>query len=189
MWINAQHSWINAQPGRLCSWGWQIVCCLFQRSLLRGTAAHPPGQQPPQDTGNEVWESISYCAHRSLCCGGQTMLHCSLESVCTMGLEMFAHGHFPVWVDRGGVAKFVKFVSKANFFMPLQVLAMLNSTYPAERRDLCFVFNPIGKKKILRQSVISFYLLNYENTKVLKGPQKLLTLSLSTSKFSPCNIV
>lgn len=48
-----------------------------------------------------------------------------LESVCSTDVKTFAHRHFSVQVDRVGVAKFV---SKANTFMPPQVLAMLNSS-------------------------------------------------------------
>lgn len=63
----------------------------------------------------------------------------------------------------------MKFVSKANVFMPLQVLAMLNSTYPAERRDLCFVFNPIGKKKN-PQAISHFFLpLKLRKHEIVEG--------------------
>lgn len=62
----------------------------------------------------------------------------------------------------------MKFVSKANIFMPLQVLAMFSSTYPAERRDLCFVFNPIGKKN--PQAISHFFLpLKLRKHKIFEG--------------------
>ena len=62
-----------------------------------------------------------------------------LESVYSTGLKTFAHWHFSVQVDRAGVAKFV---SKANTFLPPQVLAMLNSMHPAEK-SFCVVSYPL----------------------------------------------
>ena len=46
------------------------------------------------------------------------------------------HWHFSVEVDSEGVAKFV---SKANTSLTLQVLAMLDSRYPAGKKFLCCI--------------------------------------------------
>lgn len=78
----------------------------------------------------------------------------SCAGVCWLHGSESAHRHFSVQVDRGGVAKFV---SKANAFLPLQVLAMLNSMYPAEKKFLCRVSS--SQTDVLRRLVIFFNLL------------------------------